>query len=309
MSGEKKEGEQMTVSSEKLKKLKLPNGETISYRERLGGEKVCVLIHGNMTSSKHWDVLIESLSDEFTIIAPDLRGFGQSSYHHRIQHIKDFSEDLKSFVDLLGLKKFSLVGWSMGGAVTMQFCADYPDYCEKLILLASASTRGYPFYKTDEDGVIDFNSRLTTIEEIEKDQGKTIPMQSLYDQKDRSGLKLVWNAAIYTHNKPEPSKYEEYIDDMLTQRNLADVYHVLNIFNISHVDHAAAKGVGSVDNIQIPVLILYGERDLVVPFHMTKEIIDDFGERAKAVKLENCGHSPLVDDIQQLKNEIEKFLI
>lgn len=299
----------MTVYSVNFKKVKLSNGETISYRERPGGEKVCVLVHGNMTSSKHWDVLMEILSEEFTIIAPDLRGFGQSSYHHRITHIKDFSDDLKGFIDLLGLKNFSLVGWSMGGAVTMQFCADYPGYCEKLILLASASTRGYPFYKTDEDGVIDFNSRLTTIEEIEQDQGKTIPMQSLYDLKDRKGLRLVWNAAIYTHNRPEPRKYGEYIDDMLTQRNLADVYFALNNFNISHIDHTAAKGAGAVDKIQIPVLILYGERDLVVPFHMTKEIIDDFGERAKAVELENCGHSPFVDDIQQLKNEIEKFLI
>ena len=84
----------------------------------------------------------------------------------------------------------------------MQFCANYPGYCEKLVLLASASTRGYPFFKTNEDNTPDMYDRLTTIEEIEADIGKTIPMQHLYTTKNREGLKAVWNAVIYTHNKP-----------------------------------------------------------------------------------------------------------
>lgn len=292
-----------------LKSVILPNGETISYRVRPGGEKLMLLIHGNMTSSKHWDVLMESLSTEFTIIALDLRGFGKSTYHKRVQHISDFSDDIKNFIDILHLKDFSMAGWSTGGAIAMQFCIDYPGYCQKLILLASASTRGYPFYKTNDDGSADLSSRLTTIKEIETDNGKTLPIQALYDLKNREGLRAVWNAVIYTHNQPDENLYEEYIDDMLTQRNLADIYHVLNTFNISHLDNAAAKGTGQVDKINIPVLILYGERDYVVPFQMTKEIIEDLGDRAKAVKLLNCGHSPLIDDLEQLTNEIEAFLM
>ncbi|TSI09086.1 alpha/beta fold hydrolase [Lysinibacillus sp. BW-2-10] len=294
---------------ELLKFVELPNGETLSYRERLGGDQLCLFIHGNMTSSKHWDVLMEVFDERFTIIAPDLRGFGQSSYHHRVSHMRDFSDDVKSFVDCLGLKDFSLVGWSTGGAVAMQFCVDYPEYCNKLILLASASTRGYPFYKTNDDGSPNFSTRFTTIEEIENDHGKTVPMQALYDKKNREGLKAIWNAAIYTHNKPNQKKYEEYVDDMLTQRNLADVYHVLNTFNISHVDNEASKGNGEIDRIQIPTLILYGERDYVVPVHMTNELIEDFGTKASAVKLNNCGHSPLMDDLDQLQQTIENFLI
>ena len=57
----------------------------------------------------------------------------------------------------------------------------------------------------------------------------------------------------------------EYIDDMLTQRNLADVYHALNTFNISAVNNDAAKGTKQVEKLTIPVLILYGDRDFVVP--------------------------------------------
>ncbi|SOC19720.1 pimeloyl-ACP methyl ester carboxylesterase [Ureibacillus xyleni] len=290
-----------------LKTVHLPNGEIMSYRERIGGEELCIFVHGNMTSSKHWDLLMENLDPRYTIIAPDLRGFGESTYKNRITHMRDFSDDLKSFVDSLELKDFSLLGWSTGGAVAMQFCVDYPGLCHKLMLLASASTRGYPFYKTNEDGS-QSTTRLKTITEIENDHGKTIPMQGLYDTKNRDGLKAVWNAVIYTHNQPDEQKYDEYVDDMLTQRNLADVYHVLNTFNISHYANEAAKGTGEIDNIQIPVLIVYGERDYVVPSYMTDELIEDFGEKAKVVKLTNCGHSPLVDDLEQLTNAIEQFL-
>ena len=77
------------------------------------------------------------------------------------------------------------------------------------------------------------NIDLVTIEEVEQDTGKTLAIQGMYDTKNREGLKAVWNALIYTHNKPDDEKYEEYVDDMLTQRNLADVYHSLNTFNIS----------------------------------------------------------------------------
>lgn len=291
-----------------LKAVQLPNGEKITYRKRPGGEKLVLFIHGNMTSSKHWDVLMEAFSEDFTIIAPDLRGFGGSTYNTRAEHVRDFSNDIKLFADALELKDFSLVGWSFGGTVCMQFCIDYPEYCEKIVLLASGSTRGYPHYKSNSDGTPDLSTRFTTKEEIEADAMKTIPMQALYDTRNTEGLKMIWNAAIYTHKQPEEEKYNEYVNDMLTQRNLADVYHALNTFNISHVDNAAAEGTGEVDKINIPVLNLYGDRDLVVTFSMTQEIIEDFGDKAKTVKLENCGHSPLVDDLQQLKTEIEKFL-
>ena len=131
-----------------LPKVTLNNNETIAYRKRLGGKQIIILVHGNMTSSKHWDVLMDALNPKYTVYALDLRGFGESSYHERITHIKDFSDDLKGFVDALGLRGFHLIGWSTGGAVCMQFEADYPGLCEKLILIASASTRGYPFYGT-----------------------------------------------------------------------------------------------------------------------------------------------------------------
>ena len=294
---------------EVLHKVVLTNGETIAYRKRDGGDELVVLVHGNMTSSKHWDLLMEAMDPRFTIYALDMRGFGESTYDNRITSIKDFSNDLKLWLDELGLKDFTLIGWSTGGNVALQFCADYPNYCEKLVLFASGSTRGYPFYSSNADGTPNLENRLQTIEQIEQDPMKTIPIQQMYDTKNREGLKFVWNSAIYTHNQPDEQHYEEYVDDMLTQRNLADVYHALNTFNISAVNNVVAAGTNQVKDIQIPVLVLYGNRDFVVVESMTNEIIEDFEGRAHVKKLVNCGHSPLVDCLDEAKDAIEQFIL
>jgi pimeloyl-ACP methyl ester carboxylesterase len=291
-----------------MQKILLDNGETISYRERYGGEQVVVLVHGNMTSSQHWDVLMEALDPRYKLYALDLRGFGESSYHTRIQGIGDFAADLKGFVDALGLETFHLIGWSTGGAICMQFVADNPGYSEKLVLLASASTRGYPFFGTKTDGTPDFQTRLQSIEEVENDAGKTKAVQGLYDSQNREGLKGLWNALIYSHNQPEEKKYNEYVTDMLTQRNLADVYHSLNTFNISNVHNRLSHGTNQAKDINIPVLILRGDRDYVVSEAMTQEIVEDLGDNATYIPLTNSGHSPLIDDMSQLTQRIEEFL-
>ena len=288
-----------------MKKADLPNGETLAYREREGGTKTVLLIHGNMTSSKHWDVLIDELDDDFKVIAVDLRGFGESSYVSPIQQIKDFSDDINHFVSVLDLQDFAIIGWSKGGAVAMEYCADYPGRCTKLVLLASASTRGYPFYGVNVLGVY---GRLCTYEEIKREPTKTIPIQHAYDTGNQVFLKVIWNSSIYTQNKPEPCKYEEYIDDMMTQRNLAEVYHSLNIFNISSKHNGLVEGNGKVSAITIPVLVLRGDKDLVVTEQMTKEIIEDLGSNAIYKELMGCGHSPLIDNLHLLNEEIQAYL-
>jgi pimeloyl-ACP methyl ester carboxylesterase len=291
-----------------MKRALLGNGETIAYRERSGGHTPLVLVHGNMTSSKHWDVVLDKMDESYKIYALDMRGFGKSSYHREIASIKDLSDDLKDWVDGLGIKDFSIVGWSTGGAVAMQFVIDYPDDCKNLILLASASTRGYPFFDTKEDGTPDLGKRLRTIDEVKMDRGKTIPVQAAYDGNNREFLRDLWNALIYSHTQPDEGHYEEYIDDMRTQRNLAHIYQALNTFNISAVHNGLVEGTGKASSISIPVLVLRGERDYVITKEMTKEIVEDIGENAVFIELKNSGHSPLIDDLDQLLQANQSFL-
>ena len=292
----------------KLKKLKLDNGEELAYREREGGEKLLVLVHGNMTSSKHWDLLIETLPEEYKIYAPDLRGFGSSSYNNEINSLHDFAKDLKDFFDKLNLKDFVLMGWSTGGGVVMDFTADNPDYVKKLILLESVGTKGYPIYKKDENGQPIPGELLNTKEEIANDPVQVLPVLNAYQNKDKETMKMIWNATIYTDNKPDPEKYDEYLEDMFTQRNLVDVDYALAHFNISSQDTELSAANNKAEKIEIPTLVLYGENDKVVPEQMAKDIDDDIGDNSTLEYLENCGHSPLIDDLEQLKTKLINFI-
>ena len=57
-----KKGEYRWKDFSPIEEISLGNGETLGYRERDGGTEKLLLIHGNMTSSKHWDILIEKMT-------------------------------------------------------------------------------------------------------------------------------------------------------------------------------------------------------------------------------------------------------
>ncbi|MGD6833765.1 alpha/beta fold hydrolase [Sutcliffiella halmapala] len=290
------------------KTVKLANGETLGYREREGSGEKLLLVHGNMTSSKHWDLVMENIDPSFHVIAVDMRGFGESTYHEKFYSIKELAVDIKLFVDELNLSGFSLVGWSTGGAVGMQFAADNPGYCNKLILLASASTRGYPIFDTDQTGQPDLSKRLSSFEQVLQDKTRTITITQAYETKNKDMLRMIWDFAIYHDNKPEKERYEEYLNDMMTQRNYPEILHALNTFNISEKNNGLKDGTGDVKKINIPVLVLAGEKDLVITEQMTKEILEDLGGKATFIPLKGCGHSALVDDLPQLLEAITTFV-
>nr|WP_286673004.1 alpha/beta hydrolase [Anaeromonas frigoriresistens] len=267
-----------------------------------------ILIHGNMTSSKHWDLVMENLPNEYKIYSIDLRGFGISTYNQRIDSLKDFSEDVKLFVDKLNIKNFSLAGWSTGGGVAMQFTIDYPDYVKKLILVESVGVSGYPIFKKNEIGKPIIGEFLTTREEVAMDPVQVLPILNAYKNKDKDTLRQIWEMTIYTHNKPEEKRYDEYLEDMLTQRNLVDVDYALMTFNISNKHNGVVEGKNLAHKIDIPTLIIQGDRDYVVPMEMAKGIEEAIGDNATLKIIENSGHSPLIDNLDNLIEYIVSFI-
>ncbi|WP_416826415.1 alpha/beta fold hydrolase [Ectobacillus polymachus] len=290
-----------------LQTVTLPNGETISYREAGSGKKVIILIHGNMSSSKHWDVVMERLQDSYKLFAIDLRGFGFSSYNEPIESLRDFSEDLLQFVKQVGIRSFSLVGWSTGGGVSMQFASNYPQFVEQLILIESVGIKGYPILKKDELGQPIAGQFLSSKEEIAKDPIQVLPVLKALEKRDKEFYRMLWNHLIYTQNQPNNEKYDEYIEDMFTQRNLVDVDYALVTFNISNETNGVTNGTGEIYQITAPTLVLQGDRDYVVPQAMGEEIANTI-QQAKFVLLRNCGHSPLVDCLEELIQHIKAFI-
>lgn len=292
----------------KLNSINLSNGETLGYRKVGEGEKVLVLVHGNMSTSKHWDTVMESMPEEYTTYAIDMRGFGISTYNTPANSLRDFSEDLKLFVDAMGLKKFNLAGWSTGGGVVMYFTIDYPEYVDKLILVESVGIKGYPIFKKDEKGQPIIGEFLKTKEEIAQDPVQVLPILNAYKEKNKDFVKLVWDSAIYIFNKPTDERYEAYLDEILTQRNLVDIDYSLVHFNISDEHNGVVEGSGEVHKIEAPTLVIQGKNDLVVPMDMGVGIAEGIGENARLELLDNGGHAPMTDDLDRFMNLILDFM-
>lgn len=291
-----------------FKKMQIQN-EILAYREGGEGTRPIVLVHGNMSSSLHFDQLMEALQHDFKIYAPDLRGFGHSSYHESFDSLKTLSEDLEHFVEKLRIKDFDMLGWSTGGGICMQFAADNPDLVKRLILVESVGIMGYPMYKKDGEGLPLISKPIMTKEELIADVVQVAPVLEALKNQDSEFYRALWNAAIFTGGKkPEPDQYNAYIKEMLLQQNIIDVYYSLMYFNISDKENVYGKGTGDVFKISCPTDIIQGKNDLVVPASMAEGILEALKEKGIATYhlLDHCGHNPMVDQLEALVEIIKK---
>ena len=287
-----------------LKTLKI-NNETLSYRELGSGEDVLVLIHGNMSSSRHFDLLAEALKDRYRLILPDMRGFGGSTYEQAIDDLAEFAQDISAMLKALNIETYSVLGWSTGGGVAMVLAGTEPEKVRHLYLLESVGTTGYPMFKKDEQGQAILTELLTEKADIALDPVQVAPVLTALANKDKAFYKALWDFAIYTAgNQPCEEHYNVYLEDMLTQRNLVDVDYALVHFNISTKPSLVRAGSGLVQKIQCPVTVFQGAQDIVVPMSMAEEICEDLPQ-AKLVILENAAHNPMID---QLKTLVEHIL-
>ncbi|NLK96086.1 MAG: alpha/beta hydrolase [Clostridiales bacterium] len=105
----------------------------INYVEKGSGVPL-ILLHGNGENLEYFNHQIDFFSKYYRVIAIDTRGHGKSERGTKPFTIKQFAEDLKDFLDEMGIKKAILLGFSDGGNIALTFALKYGDYVEKLIL-------------------------------------------------------------------------------------------------------------------------------------------------------------------------------
>ncbi|HWF32840.1 MAG TPA: alpha/beta hydrolase [Solirubrobacteraceae bacterium] len=118
-----------------LRKMKL-HGDQIAYRVAGSGPPL-VLIHGITSSSATWVRVIPSLARNFTVIAPDLIGHGDSDKPRGDYSLGAHASSIRDLLVALGHERASVVGHSLGGGIAMQFSYQFPERCERLALVDS----------------------------------------------------------------------------------------------------------------------------------------------------------------------------
>ncbi len=227
-----------------VKYMDLSTGERLAYREAGQGDKVIVLIHGNMSSSVHYQPLMELLEKEYKVYAPDMVGFGDSSYNRKLESLYDFSRDIKEFIEKLDLKDINIMGWSTGGGVALEIAADIPERVKKVFLQSSVGIQGYPMFRKDEEGKPIMTDRIFKREDIEVDPVQVVPALQAYKAMNKEYFKYIWNLTIYNKVQPTEEDYEAYLDAILKQRNLVDVDVALCAFNMTNDNNGVVDGSG-----------------------------------------------------------------
>jgi len=113
------------------------HGHDLGYR-MAGQGPVVVLIHGMAGSSRTWRDVIPLLDRHYTVVAPDLPGHGESDEPAGDYSLGAHASGLRDLlVGALGVERAPLVGQSLGGGVAMQLAYQFPELCERLVLVGS----------------------------------------------------------------------------------------------------------------------------------------------------------------------------
>lgn len=111
------------------------NGVKIHYLKAGTGTNALVFLHGFGETSHMWTTMFKEFGKDFTVIAPDLRGIGESSKPASGYDKKTAAVDVHELVKSLGYKKIDLVGHDIGLMVAYAYAAQFPAEVEKLALL------------------------------------------------------------------------------------------------------------------------------------------------------------------------------
>jgi len=228
---------------------------------------VIIFIHGFPLNKSMWDAQLESLRDEYRVIAYDVRGHGESEAGNDHFTIDLFASDLLNLMRKLNIKKATLCGLSMGGYIALNAVINFPEYFEALILSDTSCSADTPKAR---------NKRLEAIESIRK-----TGIENFAD----ASLKNLFASGSFKNKQEEINSVREMIV------NTSDK----SVFNTLHALAIRKATFNRLSEINIPVLILVGDEDkitspiaaMVMHQHIRGSVLSIIGNAAHMSNMEN----------------------
>jgi pimeloyl-ACP methyl ester carboxylesterase len=219
-----------------------------------------VLIHGFPLDHHLWDEVVPLLDDAFDIIAPDLRGFGESTITDSQPSMDDYASDIAALLDQLEIQKAAIVGHSMGGYVALAFARLYPDRVSGLGLVSSqvvadAPERKEGRYKSAAD--VAANGIDSVVEAMVP---KFTPDESLQ---------------AYARASMQRQQPTAYIGALKAMAERADSTQLLSSF-------------------PFPVAIIHGGADSLIPIERAREVKAALPQ-AHLAEIPGAGHMPMME--------------
>jgi len=125
----------MAATGDELREITL-HGHRVFFRSA-GSGPALVLVHGITSTSATWANVLPYLAERFTVIAPDLLGHGESAKPRGDYSLGAYASGIRDLLLALGHERATFVGHSLGGGVAMQLAYQFPEHCERLVLVSS----------------------------------------------------------------------------------------------------------------------------------------------------------------------------
>src|ERR687886_1982522 len=104
---------------------------------RAGSGPPLLLLHGIGNSAQTWAGVIDQLAQHHTVLAPDLLGHGWSDKPRGDYSIAGYANGMRDLLSVLDIEQATVVGHSLGGGIALQFAYQFPERCERLVLVSS----------------------------------------------------------------------------------------------------------------------------------------------------------------------------
>ena len=254
-----------------------------------------LLVHGGLDHSRSWDHVARALRTNFHVIAPDLRGHGDSEWAVGSSYsLADHVYDLTCLVKAEGLEKVAVVGHSMGGMVSLTYAGAFPEKVSRLAVLDGVTNFPARRVKPIELRIADWVGDLDKTA-----QRKTQRYGSVSDGADRMlgrNARLTREQAMHlaTHAlKPDADGgYSWKFDPYLRARAP---------YRLSLDDNIALWS-----RIACPTLLVAGSESFL-PDPETAGVLDHF-RQAELVRIAGAGHWVQHDKPAEIIEALRKFL-
>ncbi len=247
-----------------------------------------LLIHGTAASLHTWEAWVKELKQTHRVISMDLPAYGLTGPNKTGDYSQEYyAQFIHTFLKKLDVKKCILGGNSLGGAIAWRYALNYPTEVSKLILIDAA---GYPM----ESKSVPVAFQLAGMPVL-KNLFKYVTPRFIVEKSIEN---------VYADKtKVEPELVDRYFNLALRAGNRQAFIERMSTFKTLLNDSTYLQ----IKNIKTPTLILWGDKDLLIPVTVAKNFHADLPNDTLVV-LKNLGHTPMEENPKQSLQVLTNFL-
>ncbi len=250
-----------------------------------------VLIHGVAGRATQWDQIIELLDGSHTVVAPDLLGHGESAKPRGDYSLGAHASGIRDLLIGLGIERASLVGHSLGGGIAMQFAYQFPERCERLVLVSSGGL-GQDVHPLLRAATLPGSELVLPL----LAHPRVVEVASVLPRAlGRMGL----------HTRPDLTEMARGYQSLSNAEARSAFIHTLR-----GVIDPTGQRVNASDRLylssKMPSMIIWGDRDRIIPVEHARPAHEGMpGSRLEL--FERAGHFPQLDDPVRFARTLEEF--